>query len=344
VGTATLTATNPDSGVTATCTVEVVPGRFVSISSTGGVSWSVDGIKWTKVNKQLDNAYRWSAAVYDGTQFVTVGWEFASARKNKIAYSTDGGESWMEKPIDPPSNGSYWRNLAYGGGKFVMVPGSYETSPYIACSTNGTTWTQHSTAEVMGKGLAGGAYIYYAKDKFIVLPDGKNNSTGAYSTDGITWQTMSMQATPPTDMIWGDLAYGNNQFVVVPTVEYVTSGKPGDILTSSDGITWVKRSNALPNNRTWMSVIFGGGKFVAFPYSNGANIVAYSTNGQTWSEATTPVLSGTQSGTASYGNGRFVAIHADNVVWSKDGINWTQVNSVFSSGYESGTITYGAKN
>jgi uncharacterized protein YjdB len=342
VGTATLTATNTDSGVTATCTVEVVSGRFVVISSTGGVSWSVDGIKWNKVTAQLDNAYRWSAAVYDGTKFVTVGWEFASARKNKIAYSTDGGESWMEKPIDPPPNGSFWWKLAYGGGKFVMVPDSYKTSPYIAYSTNGTTWTQHSTAGVMGEGLAGGAYIYYAKDKFIVLPDGVNNTNGAYSTNGTTWTLMTMPA-PPNNLQWGDLAYGKGKFVVVPGVEHYSTVETKSILISDNGTSWTQM-NALPN-RTWVSVIFGGDKFVAFPYSNGTDKGAYSTDGQSWSVANIPALAGTHSGTASYGNGRFVAIHANNAVWSKDGITWTQTqNSVFSTGYESGTITYGAKN
>ena len=64
--------------------------------------------------------------------------------------------------------------------------------------------------------------------------------------------------------------------------------------------SWVQ--STLPAGKSWYSVCYGAGKFVAV--SKPGNIAAYSTDGINWTQTTLPVAAGWQS--VCYGNGKFV--------------------------------------
>lgn len=86
----------------------------------------------------------------------------------------------------------------------------------------------------------------------------------------------------------------------------------------------------LPLSEGSAAVTYGGGKFVALSYVS--NLVAYSTNGTSWSTATLP--DGNSRNTVAYGNNRFVTSDA----YSLDGITWVKTNNNY---YYMHKIVYG---
>jgi photosystem II stability/assembly factor-like uncharacterized protein len=89
------------------------------------------------------------------------------------------------------------------------------------------------------------------------------------------------------------VTYGNNIFVAV--------GDNGTILTSTDGVSWTRRTS--PTTQGLYSVTYGNGLFVAV--GNNGTILT-STDGVNWTQRT----SGTSNDLygVTYGNGIFVAV------------------------------------
>ena len=148
--------------------------------------------------------------------------------------------------------------------------------------------------------------------------------------------THTAMAFKSVDILYPDacnsVTYGNDMFVGV-----CSSDKA---LYSTDGITW--NTTSMPSNKTWKSVAYGNGVFVAVPF--GHYKAAYSTDGISWSEM--KILSGSQNwNSVTYGNGKFVAVasyyNTDYSVtaYSTDGINWIQSNA--SPPCLWGSVTYG---
>ena len=94
----------------------------------------------------------------------------------------------------------------------------------------------------------------------------------------------------------------------------------------------------LPNTNYWYDMCYGNGKFVTI-CNNGANIMAYSTDGITWNSAPLTVSDYWQG--VCYGNGKFVAVayNSDNAAYSIDGITWTETKLPLLSNWRS--ICYG---
>ena len=90
-----------------------------------------------------------------------------------------------------------------------------------------------------------------------------------------------------------------------------------------------------PNN--WQSVTYGNGKFVAVAYES--NKGAYSTDGITWTEVTLPA--NRKWNEVTYGNGKFVAVasRSSKGAYSTDGVTWRDVNMPASRNWY--TVTYG---
>ena len=107
---------------------------------------------------------------------------------------------------------------------------------------------------------------------------------------------------------------------------------------STDGINWTEGTIS-DTSRTWTSVCYGNGKFVAITWNS--NYFAYSTDGITWTEGT---ISDTSRNWHSvcYGNGKFVAV-ADSTnifAYSTDGMNWTE-GTISSTSRDWYSVCYG---
>ena len=95
------------------------------------------------------------------------------------------------------------------------------------------------------------------------------------------------------------MTYGKGRWVAVGT----TAGNQ-PVMVSTDGQSW-KEVNAPAKD--WISVTYGGGKFVAT--ANGSNVIMYSEDGYSWTTATVP--NGSYPAVA-YGDGRFIITTSQN--------------------------------
>jgi hypothetical protein len=165
----------------------------------------------------------------------------------------------------------YWRDICYGGDKFVAIAGGFTTSTTKASySSNGLFW-QTLTMPVS----AYWSSICYGNNKFVAVST-SNSNIAAYSEDGITWTKTDM----PTNAHWSSVTYGDGKFVAV------SSNDSNKAAYSEDGITWMETT--LPAVVSWQSVRYGDDKFVAIAGDDNDNkqtqsdIVAYSTDGINW--------------------------------------------------------------
>jgi len=150
--------------------------------------------------------------------------------------------------------------------------------------------------------LAIGSYwtaVAYGNNYWLALPS--SNSTGAYSTDGLTWLSMAL----PSSQSWSAIAFGNGYWVAVASASTVVA------VSKSNGQGWTTYS--LPSTSAWSYVAYGNGVFVtvASGQISNTNVAAYSTDfGRTWTASTLPASTNWVS--LTYGNGIFVAISGGN--------------------------------
>lgn len=288
-------------------------GKFVAIdgSPSYGVSYSEDGINWTRVDI-VNSSIPLSGIAYGNGKFVIV-----CRGTNTAFYSTDA-ITWTRTTMPTSSS---WSSVAYGNGKFVAVS---ETAKVLAYSEDGVVWTQ-TTVSSMGTWVQ----VVYGNDKFVAISSSSNYSA-IYSADGINWTIGSSSSSGKS---WRSLTYGNGVFLGL-AFEY------GYSVYSTDGINWSKK--ALPSSGTW-EVTYGDGKFIAVPvYPEGK--LMYSTDGINWTETEFVDRHVQYYNSVAYGNNKFVAVGAgttstdSEVAVSTDGINWT--NSIeYLSNFEGNDIT-----
>jgi hypothetical protein len=165
---------------------------------------------------------------------------------------------------------------------------------------------------------------------------------GAYSADGITWNTMKMSPSAR----WRDVTYGDGTFVAV--------SEDGKAAYSTDGCTWTEVTMPTADNATpiaWWNVTYGGGKFVAVSWDRSKK-AAYSSDGINWILADLPgtTWSGVTYGYDNSNKGTFVAVSFnkdtdvfapnDIAAYSTDGgKTWTKTTLPSVQKWES--VTYG---
>lgn len=142
---------------------------------------------------------------------------------------------------------------------------------------------------------------------------------------GTRWQnyygpTTSGPASPKTPRA---VKWLNGQFVVVSD----TTSDTTQFYTSADGAAWTGRT--APQLNQWRDVEYGSGYYVAISSGTGANRVARSTDGVTWTSATAAPDANSWYSIA-HGGGVFVAVSLDGtnrVTRSTNaGANWSGVS------------------
>ena len=224
------------------------------------------------------------------------------------------------------------------GGNYIAVPNN-TAGQY---STDGSTWSASTfpssgsgnwTAVVSG--LQNDGSSVYKSSAAIAVCTGSSNT--AVSTNGTTWSAGTalpgaLNTASGQDIAYGYTGVGVNTFVVV-------SESDTDIAYSLDaGGTWTLQSAALPNTG-FKAITYGKGLFVAVT-GGGSTSAATSEDGITWTARTLPASRDWVD--VAWGNGRFIAIAADNATgaYSMDGITWTALTIGLASGLPK-QITYG---
>lgn len=265
-------------------------------------------------------------------------------RTRQIIWSDGNGKIWSDSTGDQFSNDSSasGSTLAYGNGVWVAGgTGGVASGTTLLYSNDGKAWTTVNDSP-FGDGEGSCAVVQYLNGRFLAGGKGSAGSTVKIwsSTNGVDWTAAT--GTPfgtNTSANPTKFAYGNGVYVAVGL------GSNNTIWKSSDGQTWSENSSSPYDQMVTMwDVRFSGGLFVTVsehdPDNNGP-IVAWSTDGDTWTAGT---------GTGTLSTGYFM----DNILtpdlnsgkwligggtgsnglafYSTDGKSWTQVTDTLFPG------------
>ena len=234
-------------------------GKFVLYceNERTNIYTTTNGESWTRIKVPV-NYGQYGTVKYINNKFVLVG--------DTVIYYSDDGENWTQSSMAGLEVTNYWRDIAYGNGKYVMIRSNSASYAMIATSTDLENWTQISigTTYLLEN-------IEYGNGKFVIIT---NVRTIIYSTDGENWTTsataLDTSINPQT------ICYGNNLFIIAGG----NSNRNTDIYyTSTDGISWTKRNFGI--NGLYNSIKYLNNKYYAV--SNGSTKILVSTNGTSWS-------------------------------------------------------------
>lgn len=324
-------------------------GYYVAVARESSVAaYSTDGINWT--SSALGDVADWVDVAYGNGTFVAIAESTSGSALRSV--STNGGSTWSLGTL----SGAGARCIAYGGTRFVAVEGNF--SNQVSYSTAGTTWTNTTLPANDDSTNSNWVDIAYGNGRFVAIAE--NSAMAAYSFDGATWTKSNL----PTIAEWDSINYGQGVF-------YATS--LGDVAASSeDGVNWTQRSavyaqidvtatakdtntgyvaRTLPSSGYWTDVLWDGSKFIAVGHDNGITPAAYgaqSSDGETWTSVTFPLVSSQYEYTAMAYNGsnQYVALinNTRHIASSSNGTTWTgTVNAIPSSGQWASMVWTGTR-
>ncbi len=315
-------------------------GLFVAVagSGTNRVMTSPDGITWTA--RAAAEANVWQSVTYGNGLFVAVA---RSGIGNRVMVSSDG-ITWTARAAAAANT---WWAVTYGNGKFVAV--STGGTNRVMSAELAPATTDHGFIWGTSPSLSGG-------DTATISLGNVGNSGSLFSanlTDLATSTAYYYRSYITTNYGTG---YGDIEVLytagppMVETTEATDVGAfsatlNGDVLAYTEPSpvfgAWTARSTANISGtyKSWTSVTYGNGLFVAVGDLNNTIRVMTSPDGITWTPRGS-VFSSWNS--VTYGNGMFVAVGGSDfgpgIMSSPDGITWT--GSGFSGEWYN-SVTYG---
>ena len=304
-----LTWSKKDSKTTRTLWSVIYENNLFVAVGDGNIIWtSPNGEEWA-VRRYVGEAAILYSAVYADRQFVIVGVKAIRDTNGRITgtrgviVTSVNGITWNERSL--PGTVPLLRSITYAGGRFVAV-GNGET---IVTSTDGITWSRthsassSSTANHLREVIpAAGGFVAVGTNGVVLTS--KDGTTWSRSTVGRTYRdgsknTLFGAAYKPggnyvvtgnrgtvlhssNGTLWrsvlgvepclADVIYADGKFVAV-------GGPQQAILISSDGVTWDYKNIRVRGTGVLLTVIHGGGKFVA---AGQKGIIVTSTDGVNW--------------------------------------------------------------
>ncbi len=210
-----------------------------------------DGTTWA--NPWSDS--EWIAGIaYGGGVFVAGG-------SGTLVLTSENGMNWVRHKTEALHG---FNRITFGNGHFVAFESdfgngttNYQTHVWI--SNDGSNWQQASPETT--RSLSGPRLMFNRLDfvggQFVALGVAyeadfvRLRSTIFTSDDGLVWTSRLSEAGQSQYL---GVAYGGGQFVVV------CAGDPHPILSSADGVTWVKHGVEAPE---LTAITFGNGQFLA---------------------------------------------------------------------------------
>jgi hypothetical protein len=270
-----------------------------SISLNGDVFSSTTFNSNTWTNRSLASQKPLFGVVYDGSKFVAVG--------DRTVISSTDGNTWSS--IATPAE--VFACMAYGGSKYVV--GGYATdysSYFLKYSTNGTTWTTASTANVSF------FKVRYLNGAFFALGLDNNYpaSSGVImrSADGITWTNVTptglgFDVYTYNDVTWDGTKYhfmgaaADYSFFTISTATPTTTTSYANKGTISNMPAGVIVGSSYGEG----AIAYSNGKFVAtaIDASTYEAYLVYSSNGTSWT--TTTLTDKSTIGDIIVDNGKF---------------------------------------
>jgi hypothetical protein len=276
-------------------------GLFVAV--LGGTTFitSPDGINWT-TQTVANGDYR--KIKFLNGMFIVVG------GASLVRTSTTGlSGSWVTPATIPATNYGLG-GVAYGNGVYVVVGGAMSFTR-VFTSPDANIWTEQF-ANYPGSWVD----VVFGGGKFVAgNSQGGTSECMRYSTNGVTWNTVSVTGTLGAFIGVTDLAYGGSTYVGLTSLSNTPT------VTSTDGINWVGTTAAADPFMYGYSYGYG-----SVLYHDGTNFwrsgynpagLAYkiqsSADGVTWVNPTNGTGSGTfELHAMAYGNSMFAMVGLNN--------------------------------
>ncbi len=338
-------------------------GEFIAVGENI-VAKSTDGIAWSVHEPYDSSGYAYFDIAWTGSRYVMVGATRGAANEILVATSPDAILWTFAKPL---MLGGVLNSLSWNGSVMVavgsrssVVGSTLVSSSIILRSTDGISWQDRSSA-LTNQALAdvvwaGNPASPTANDRFIAFDGTKTCYT---SPDGITWtaQTNKLltnaatgvwngtqvvavgaaisRSSNSTGTTWTQSPSGTSKFLqdiaYDAAMGYIAITEDGEMLSSSNATTWVRRSSGLTTRSSLTAVAWSGSRFVAVGgdvsgYDDDKAIIWNSTDGATWQPSTT-TSKGALLG-VSWSGTQFVAVgYGGLILTSNDGLAWSPKTS-----------------
>jgi hypothetical protein len=245
---------------------DAVYGEFAAV----GIEWiltSPDGVTWTtQASGSGMLAYLRGVTVGAGGQLVAVGNALTLGAPGVIYYSNNGGSTWNSDTV--PAGTGTLTGVAYGGGTYVAVDISNNTSGSILYSSDGVNWTTATSfSDCNLASLPILTSVAYGDGQFVA---GDANGDVWVSSDGKSWtaRTPYMRGSGYLNA----MAYGNGGFLAAGIDSQIIAApgaSAGHLLSGSltcQGDGWTQpvyvtvESSSSP--ATFFGAAYGNGRFV----------------------------------------------------------------------------------
>lgn len=253
-------------------------GRNRYGGSTTDIVKSTNGKSWRLLQEVLPHSAQWENIIYANGRWIALPYAH-NVSFAKGATSTNNGETWSEIAIHGTNNGQYFpmtqfKKIAFDGVSRWVILGR-DVSDRTLTSTDGINWTGNAALPTAA-GMTDYLTLAYGNGKWVALNNAGGSyyapPMGAYSTNGITWQAMSI----PTTQYYKYLEYGSGRFIGLPSYG-------NTYITSTNGTGW--STGLLPNNSSWGGLTYNGKEWIIIPqnYGNFNSLSGYkSANGLNW--------------------------------------------------------------
>ncbi len=227
-------------------------GYHTNYDHEGNIAvYSNDGIHWKSAI--MPKRMAWGKPHYTDGKFVTLGRSYnvgaSVPEQDMIAYSTDGGKTWIGKDLTLVSD-NYWasQSIDYVGGRLFRTLTEYddnwnEINTISVSADFGDTWTPIELPNEYDW-----FSFVYGDDMLWAYGDAHI----ATSTNGINWTVYP--GTPPIDSYF-DVVYGNGRFLAI--------GNDGKVSVSTNGTNWADAVSTELTEISNISVSYLDGQFIA---------------------------------------------------------------------------------
>lgn len=286
-----------------------VNGTFFLLGQTTSSSvyllTSPDGVTYTAPTLPSTTSTFASDVIWDGTQFIV-------ACSKSVMISPDG-VTWTDHPYTGITAASTSK-LCFGGGQYLLFATNSPSS-----TTDPTTWAQATNTAM---GATATAMASYGNSTFALITGTGISNYPVASTDLTSFTTKASSFIPS----W---VSNNQKFLTDGTHLYfyrvLGSSLTWDQVSSSDGgVTW---TTAPTNLHALFTAITGwfysNGKFFASGTASGATNIASSTDGVTFSLASSFPTSFTPTA-LTFGASVYVCAGSNGLASSSDALTWTK--------------------
>lgn len=284
-------------------------GLFLSAGDFGLPMVSSDGVSWTLASGNVPQGDNWSLAT-DGRIGVTSG-PNATVEGGQVSRFTDFPEGF--ESVSAP----FLRVLTYGAGRFVGI----EDGGRVYTSTDGLTFVLAQTLATMTLAneveFGGGVFVAVGVSNIVDGP-----MVAYRSVDGLTWAEVALPDASTGDTRLFDVTFVDGTFHVVGNAD----GDVNSLWSSSDGLTWTRRS--MGDDATSVPVVVAGGSGRIVALSRGSNepsVYGWVSNdgGASWDFG--PAFTQSSMEDIEFGRGIYVAVSSQgSVAVSTDGgQSWT---------------------